>query len=66
MGTITDDPSLQKRRFVFSDLHDAGRKPGALIRSRPALVNPVVLAIPSGGVPVGVALVLGDACMRRK
>jgi predicted phosphoribosyltransferase len=61
MGTITDDPSLRERRFVFSDRHDAGRKLGALIRSRPALAEPVVLAIPAGGVPVGVevALALG-------
>ncbi len=61
MGTITDDPSLRERRFVFSDRHDAGRKLCALIRSRPALADPVVLAIPAGGVPVGVevALALG-------
>jgi len=61
MGTITDDPSLREKRFVFSDRHDAGKKLGALIRSRPALVDPVVLAIPAGGVPVGVevALALG-------
>jgi putative phosphoribosyl transferase len=61
MGTITDDPSLREKRFVFSDRHDAGKKLGALIRSRPALADPVVLAIPAGGVPVGVevALALG-------
>ena len=61
MGTITDDPALRERRFVFSDRHDAGQKLGALIRSGPALADPVVLAIPAGGVPVGVevALALG-------
>jgi len=61
MGTITDDPSLRERRFVFSGRHDAGRKLGAFIRSRLALADPVVLAIPAGGVPVGVevALALG-------
>jgi predicted phosphoribosyltransferase len=61
MGTITDDPSLREKRFVFSDRHDAGKKLGALIRSRTAPVDPVVLAIPAGGVPVGVevALALG-------
>jgi predicted phosphoribosyltransferase len=61
MGTITDDPSLREKRFVFSGRHDAGRKLCTLIRSRPALADPVVLAIPAGGVPVGVevALALG-------
>ncbi len=58
MGTITDDPSLRERTLVFSDRHDAGRRLAALIRSRPALSAPVVLAIPAGGVPVGVEIAL--------
>jgi len=58
MGTITDDPSLRQKRFVFSDRHDAGKKLGALLCSRPAPADPVVLAIPAGGVPVGVEVAL--------
>ena len=53
MGTIIDDPRLRDRRFVFSDRHDAGRQLGELLRSLPALKDPIVLAIPAGGVPIG-------------
>ncbi|HVN73040.1 MAG TPA: phosphoribosyltransferase family protein [Methanoregula sp.] len=53
MGTVTDDPRLRERRFVFSDRHDAGRQLGELIRSMPPSKDPVVLAIPAGGVPIG-------------
>ncbi len=58
MGTITDDPSLREKKFVFSDRHDAGRRLGALLCSRPALTDPVVLAIPAGGVPVGIEIAI--------
>jgi putative phosphoribosyl transferase len=53
MGTIIDDPRLRDRRFVFSDRHDAGRQLGEIIRSIASLKDPVVLAIPAGGVPIG-------------
>lgn len=56
MGIIIDNPRLREQRFVFSDRHDAGRKLGALIKSRPLLQDPVVMAIPAGGVPVGVEI----------
>jgi putative phosphoribosyl transferase len=56
MGTLIDDPRLRDQRFVFSDRHDAGRKLGALIKSRPFLKDPLVMAIPAGGVPVGVEI----------
>jgi len=56
MGIIIDNPRLRDQRFVFSDRHDAGRKLGALIKSRPLLQDPVVMAIPAGGVPVGVEI----------
>jgi predicted phosphoribosyltransferase len=56
MGIIIDNPRLREQRFVFSDRHDAGRKLGALIKSRPLLQEPVVMAIPAGGVPVGVEI----------
>jgi putative phosphoribosyl transferase len=56
MGILIDDPRLRNQRFVFSDRHDAGRKLGALIKSRPFLKDPLVMAIPAGGVPVGVEI----------
>lgn len=56
MGSIIDNPRLREQRFVFSDRHDAGRKLGAFIKSRPLLQEPVVMAIPAGGVPVGVEI----------
>jgi predicted phosphoribosyltransferase len=61
MGDITDDPRLREQRFVFRDRHDAGRQLGALVKTIPAIRDPVVLAIPAGGVPVGmeIALALG-------
>jgi predicted phosphoribosyltransferase len=61
MGEIIDKPRLREQRFVFSDRHDAGRQLGAFIRTLPAIRDPLVLAIPAGGVPVGkeVALALG-------
>ena len=61
MGEIIDNPRLREQRFVFSDRHDAGKQLGAFIRTLPAIRDPLVLAIPAGGVPVGkeVALALG-------
>jgi putative phosphoribosyl transferase len=61
MGEITDNPRLREQRFVFSDRHDAGKQLGAFIRTLPPVINPLVLAIPAGGVPVGreVAAALG-------
>ena len=61
MGEILDNPRLREQRFVFSDRHDAGRQLGALLKTLPAIRNPLVLAIPAGGVPIGkeVAIALG-------
>jgi len=61
MGDIIDNPRLRERRFVFSDRHDAGRQLGAFIKTLPAIRDPLVLAIPAGGVPIGkeVAVALG-------
>jgi predicted phosphoribosyltransferase len=43
-------------RYLFSDREDAGRKLAAQIRRGPALKDPVVLALPRGGVPVGLEI----------
>jgi predicted phosphoribosyltransferase len=61
MGEIIDDPRLREQRYVFSDRHDAGRRLGALIKTLPSIHDPLVLAIPAGGVPIGreVAAALG-------
>jgi predicted phosphoribosyltransferase len=47
--------------FIFSDRHDAGQHLGAWVKTLPAIHDPLVLAIPAGGVPVGreVAAALG-------
>jgi putative phosphoribosyl transferase len=58
MGDITEDVRLRDLRFVFSDRHDAGRQLGALLSTVPALRDPLVLAIPAGGVPVGIEVAL--------
>jgi predicted phosphoribosyltransferase len=65
MGEIIENPRLRDQRFVFTDRHDAGRQLGSLILSLPRVTNPLVLAIPAGGVPVGkeVALALGAPFM---
>jgi len=61
MGNIVDNPRLREQRFVFSDRHEAGKQLGAFLTSLPKSLDPVVLGIPAGEVPVGkeVALVLG-------
>jgi putative phosphoribosyl transferase len=61
MGGILDDPQFRERRFVFLDRHDAGKKLGVYIRAHLSYPDPLVVAIPAGGVPVGkeVALALG-------
>jgi putative phosphoribosyl transferase len=61
MGDIVDNPRLREQRFVFRDRHDAGRQLGEFLRAHPVPGEPLVLAIPAGGVPIGreVALALG-------
>jgi putative phosphoribosyl transferase len=53
MGKIIDNPRFRNHMFVFGDRHDAGRQLGAFIKRLPSIYNPLVLAIPAGGVPVG-------------
>jgi len=54
MGEIIEDPRLREQRFVFSGRRDAGQQLGALLAAVAGLRDPLVLAIPAGGVPVGV------------
>ncbi len=53
MGEIIEDSLLRDKRLVFTGRHDAGRKLGAFLLALPAIHDPLVLAIPAGGVPVG-------------
>ncbi|OPX69366.1 MAG: Ribose-phosphate pyrophosphokinase [Methanoregulaceae archaeon PtaB.Bin009] len=53
IGEIIDDPLLRERTRVFSGRHDAGRRLGVFLLSLPPTSEPLVLAIPAGGVPVG-------------
>jgi len=61
MGGILDNPQLRERSFVFTDRQDAGKQLGMFIRSHLEYPDPVVAAIPAGGIPVGkgVAQALG-------
>jgi len=61
MGDIVDSPLLREQKFVFLDRHDAGRQLGVFIKTLPAIQNPLVFAIPAGGVPIGkeIAVALG-------
>jgi len=53
---IVEDPNLHGRTRVFADRREAGISLAALLAPL-ALSNPLVLAIPAGGVPVAAALV---------
>ncbi len=56
MGIIIDDPQLRERTRVFTDRHDAGKRLGEFLRSHLSIADPVVMAIPAGGIPVGAAI----------
>jgi len=59
MGIIRTDPALTNQTFVFHDRQDAGLAVARLLKEHisPRLLDrAVVLAIPAGGVPVGLAI----------
>jgi len=55
MKNIIESRELRNREFVFADREDAGRQLGSLVRKE-AGENGLLLAIPSGGVPVAAAM----------
>ncbi|MEW6429230.1 MAG: phosphoribosyltransferase family protein [Thermodesulfobacteriota bacterium] len=55
MAPIIEDPDLRDREFVFADRQEAGTALGRLLAGRLA-PGGVLLAIPSGGVPVARAM----------
>jgi predicted phosphoribosyltransferase len=52
---VHDSPELRERAPVFTDRDDGGVALAALLRTL-AVEEPVILAIPAGGVPVAVAI----------
>ncbi|MBI5559395.1 MAG: phosphoribosyltransferase [Deltaproteobacteria bacterium] len=56
MKNIIELNELRNQEFVFADREDAGRQLGSLVREE-AGNGGLLLAIPSGGVPVGAAMI---------
>jgi predicted phosphoribosyltransferase len=54
MGAIIEEKRLRDKTGVFSERTDAGWMLGAMVEGLPELNQPVVCAIPSGGVPIGI------------
>ena len=62
MATIHDNPALRDKTRIFRDRTDAGKALCTLLLpDAEQFVDPVVLAIPSGGVPIGLEL---TGCIR--
>ena len=55
MKNLVEDRKLRNRRFVFQDRADAGRKLSLLLADFQD-TEALLLAIPSGGVPVGIEI----------
>jgi putative phosphoribosyl transferase len=55
MGKLSEDRSLRDKTGVFKDRNDAGRFLGKML-SAYAVQDGIILAIPSGGVPVAVEI----------
>lgn len=58
MVRLMDDPDLRNRRMVFLDRTDAGRRLAGFMKEHLDIVDPLICAIPAGGVPVGVELAM--------
>ncbi|MDD1715534.1 MAG: phosphoribosyltransferase [Methanolinea sp.] len=53
MGIVLEDPAMRDRVGVFLSREDAGKSLASFIRESVTLTRPLVCAIPSGGVPIG-------------
>jgi putative phosphoribosyl transferase len=62
LGRIIEDESLRDKTRIFADREDAGRKVAELLLSKGKYENPVVCAIPSGGVPIGLEIARELSC----
>ena len=56
MVRLLQDPDLRNRSGVFKDRTDAGRRLAVFMQSNLDLKDPLICAIPAGGVPVGCEL----------
>ncbi|WP_292518920.1 phosphoribosyltransferase [Methanoculleus sp.] len=56
-GRIIEDEALRDRLGVFEDRTDAGRHLAATLSTLETITEPVVCAIPAGGVPPGLEVV---------
>ena len=65
MGTIHEDPGLRDRAPVFRDREDAGERLGRYLAGFPGLADPLACPIPSGGIPVGIAVARALGCPLR-
>lgn len=61
MGKILVNEELMNKYYVFRDREEAAVELAKMIK-REELIDPIVLAIPSGGIPVGVTLALKLKC----
>jgi predicted phosphoribosyltransferase len=59
MGHLLDDPALRNRQGVFRDRIDAGKRLAAFMHEHYPVKNPLICAIPAGGIPVGLELAKG-------
>jgi predicted phosphoribosyltransferase len=51
MGRLVEDPDLRDKSFVFEDRRDAGKRLAGFLGAHHG-TNAILLAVPSGGVPV--------------
>jgi putative phosphoribosyl transferase len=56
MVRLLEDPALRNRHGVFRDRTDAGKRLAAFMEQHLTLENPLICAIPAGGVPIGFEL----------
>jgi putative phosphoribosyl transferase len=56
MVRLLEDPALRNRIAVFKDRTDAGKRLATFMRLHLSFENPLVCAIPAGGVPIGIQL----------
>ncbi|HQA80826.1 MAG TPA: phosphoribosyltransferase family protein [Methanoregulaceae archaeon] len=59
MVHLLEDPALRNREAVFRDRNDAGRRLAAFMRQHSPVTEPLVCAIPAGGIPIGLELAKG-------
>ena len=61
-GEIHEDVALRDRAPVFRDREEAGELLGRFLAGFPGLDDPLACPIPSGGVPIGIAVARAVGC----